>query len=175
MVPVTEEIFLSFLLLLVPSFLDLLGCPWSWRSSTDWCLWDPLFREFGFRCTSCVSICSSLSNWEQSCCHSTEKFYQTWNPFHPQLFSSILPRKVLLAVLVWELLFDVRVPLSFFPRENELWFLGSWLSWCMLLLLLLPMMRRRIHEVPFCPQVLYHLPTCLPLPYLSVPFPVPNL
>ena len=39
---------------------------------------------------------------------------------------------------------------------------------------MLPMMRRRIHEVPLCPQVLYHLPTCLPLPYLKIPFPLPN-
>ena len=44
----------------------------------------------------------------------------------------------------------------------------------MLLLLLLPMVRRRRDEVPLCPLVLYHLLTCLPLPYLTDPFPVPN-
>ena len=36
------------------------------------------------------------------------------------------------------------------------------------------MMRRRIREVPLCPRVLYHIPFCLPLPYLTVPFPLPN-
>ena len=45
----------------------------------------------------------------------------------------------------------------------------------MLPLLLLPMMHSRIHEVPLCPQVLYHLPTCLPLPYITVTFPQLNL
>ena len=52
------------------------GCRCCCRSSADWCLWDPLFRQFGYRCASCVSIWSSLSNWERSCCHSIERVCQ---------------------------------------------------------------------------------------------------